>query len=48
MSGIFETNTPMTKDGASCDMLIGSTPTNDLLGVHQSYRLDGRNYLQWA
>ena len=30
------------------DTPIGSLVTGDLPGLHQSYRLDGRNYLQWA
>lgn len=49
MSKILKTTTPVTKgDGVLFDPPMGNTSSNEFSGIHHSYRLDGKNYLQWS
>ena len=49
MSEVFEVVPAIATDEANAvDALMGGISFGDLPRVHQSYRLDGRNYLQWA
>ena len=49
MSEISETASPMsTREVISIEPSTGGTSSDELPGMHQSYRLDGENYLQWS
>ena len=49
MYEISEITPAMTSEETNTvDTPMGGLPIDDLLGMHQSYRLDGRNYVQWA